>query len=586
MPLVSLVIIVNDDYRLNLRALIVALLASCLYSLSKVTSVIGPKIESKGVKTWETPLQVYLLSGILPLIMASIASSRNENVIRAAYLAGSWKFGYQLMIFGPPILLQILFNSSLNTAYPFISVEHIGGALEEPTIEAHDAVASTLQSGFWILIIGNWIGEETTFISWTQVIALTTTYILCVGPKQIAYYPPRLFNIISSFICRRPLLIHSEPWQFPIILLSTVSLFAFLISTNTIFYIDTLAYKHSLSAWVSAPSLFLDAAYRPPILRSFDIVIAHSHGESIQSITDLIATFPHINSMSTVAPRVTVYTKDPDFQMNNDTVAAIKGEFTGDLSIQTLRNVGGPTASFLHHILYSWAFLPVQTAFLVTHPSTIANLQLIINRMNNYFVPPDFPLPDALPKTGFLNLGEQETCHCTDCKDSMGWEDSFRQVPTMFAAARPGTTGCGEVLLTYGNNFLVSAGRLRGIKRDVWQLLYDALMNEDLGNAWAHNSHKMPKALPGELGDAPTSKTGIFSKVWKGPSQTQGVSRFSPGQIYGRPDSPESPWLGYTVERLWGVLLQCSKGEMVWGCSGLENGFRPKGSKEDCGCIE
>jgi hypothetical protein len=590
--LASVAAVVNDDYRLNLRALIVALLASCLYSLSKVTSKIGPRIESKGVKTWETPLMVYMLSGIPPLVMAGIATSRSENVIRASHTAGSWGFGYQLVIFGPPILLHIIFSSSINTAYSFVSTEHIGGALEEPSDIARDAVASTLQSGFWILMIGTWIGEEKSFMTWTQVIALAITYILTVGPRIIAYYPPRLINLLASLVCRRPLPIHAEPWQFPVVLISTVMLFAVLITTNTIFLIDTLAYTHSLSSWISPPTLYLDTLYRPPALRAFDIVIAHSHGESLQTITDLIATFPHINAMGSLSPRVLVYTKDPSFEMNDATVAAIKGEFKGDLAISTLRNIGGPTGSFLHHILYSWAFLPVQTAFLSTDPQTMDNLQLIVNRMNSYFIPPGFPLPDALPKTGFLNLGEQESCHCNECRDSMGWEDSFHQVPTMFAAARPGIPGCGEVLLTYGNNFIASAARIRGMKRDIWQLLYDALMKEDLTNAWAHSPDKMPKPLPGELGSTPSSSAmsgtakGLLTKVWKGAGQAPGTSKFSPGQVYGRPNSPEWPWLGYTIERLWGVMLQCSRGEMAWACAGLENGARKGGGKEDCGCID
>jgi hypothetical protein len=134
----------------------------------------------------------------------------------------------------------------------------------------------------------------------------------------------------------------------------------------------------------------------------------------------------------------------------------------------------------------------------------------------------------------------------------------------MFGAVFPASPKCDSVLLTYGNNFVASAARIRGVKREIWQLFYDALVNEDLGNAWAHDKSKLPVRLQGE-GE---------------------VGRWGKGGVYERGDSLESPFLGLTVERLWGVLLQCNEARLAWNCPSLWRGSRMGGGKEDCGCIE
>ena len=65
-------------------------------------------------------------------------------------------------------------------------------------------------------------------------------------------------------------------------------------------------------------------------------------------------------------------------------------------------------------------------------------------------------------------------------------------------------------------------------------MLYDGLVDRDLANAWAHKKEKMPVVLEGE----------------------EGRGRFAKGAVYGEGDSLEKPYLGLTVERLWGVLLR------------------------------
>ena len=130
----------------------------------------------------------------------------------------------------------------------------------------------------------------------------------------------------------------------------------------------------------------------------------------------------------------------------------------------------------------------------------------------------------------------------------------------MWGAARPKSEPCKSVVLTHGNNFVVSADRIRGLGRDVWQMLYDALVNPDLGNAWAHDRKKVKtKSNEDEKGEG----------KW----------------MFGEEDSLESPYLGYTIERLWGILLQCSIQEVAWRCPNMLRGWRRGGERADCGCL-
>ena len=549
-----------QDYRLNSNALLYALYSFGLFSLAKVFSKIGPKIDSRGSEDWEFRLQVYLLAGIIPLIMSGSATAKFENLVRAGHIAQSWSITYLLLNIGPAVALQAIFSSSLNSAYPFISEDHIGGALEEPSESAREAVTSTLQSGFLILVIGV-LSRSYTFIDWYQVLTFTFIYVICVGAKHVGYYPPRVLNIILRIFRRRPLPIHAEPWHFRFFLFTTTLVFSILVSTNVLHWVDTIAYNRSLKTFhfpESGPNL--DQFYRPPKMRSFDVVIAHSANDPIAAITALMSMVQYNVILNTLSPQIILYSKNTLFNSSSTTpsLETLRGSFTGKVTIQYLPNTGSTTATLLHHILQTWDVLPVQTLFLSTTSllHDPASLGVLSSHISQHFTPFAFPLPDALPKTGFLALGPQEVCPCHSCIDSYGWEDSFHLFPSLFNSAHHASPEekCENVLLTYGNNFIASAARLRGVPRDVYQLLYDALTNSDIKNSWAHAKEKMPVKLEGE------------TEGWNGEG-----GRWGKGGVFENEDSLEEPWLGLTVERLWGVLLQCS-GEDCLGVCGVWEG--------------
>lgn len=111
-------------------------------------------------------------------------------------------------------------------------------------------------------------------------------------------------------------------------------------------------------------------------------------------------------------------------------------------------------------------------------------------------------------------------------------------------------------------------------------MLYDALLNEDAKHAWAHDESKLPKMGAWEEGRGRWEGGG-----GAGEDRKWGWWEGEDG-VYARPDSLERPYLGLTVERLWGVLLQCSEGRITWRCPNLETGWRTGGQKEDCGCVD
>ncbi len=565
---------IYDDYRLNVQGLEFAIAGFFFSSLAKVVAKIGPRIERKGTQNWRTALHTYLWAAIPPLVLAGFAAVKFENHVGAYEVAKSWGFMSRFWIFGPGILLHVLFKSPMNAAYPFISRQHIVGALEEDSAAARDATATTLQAGFWILVLGVF-GKETTFVGWLQAISFTVIYIVSVDPKQIGYYPPRFFNLIRRLFRHRPVSIHHEPWQEPLFLTYVTTVFAFIVICNVMFWVNTIVFDHSLRQWNNPIEINTDTVYRPPKIRGIEFVIAHSEDEPLDFITSLISKFAHKERFEGAEPiKVTIYTKSSNV---TDTYAAggqIKKDsgldWKVDVKMIKLANVGGVSATYLHHILSQWDQLTVHTIFL--DAATKTSLEALESRWDNFYIAPGHPIPDALPKTGFLNLGEVESCECDRCFGEDGWEDSFHLVTSMYGASHPqlgegekiAQELCKKVVLTKGNNFIVSAARIRGTNKDVWTMLYDALVNEDVGNAWAHDKKKLPQMAKGE----------------------EGRGRSAEGEVYGLRDSVERPWLGMTVERLWGTMMQCGSGSDEWICEVGNMPWASFGKETNCGCID
>jgi len=60
--------------------------------------------------------------------------------------------------------------------------------------------------------------------------------------------------------------------------------------------------------------------------------------------------------------------------------------------------------------------------------------------------------------------------------------------------------------------------------------------------------------------------------------------------VYGvgdRDDTPDNPFFGFTVERIWGLLMQCATdGAVAAKCPSLLSGMGRGGDVSDCQCLD
>jgi len=158
-----LAVAVYEDYRLDVTALLLAFATFGLISIARSISKIGPRSE-KGLTAWDTPLSVFLLTGIPFLAITGYATIEFEDMVAASHVTQSWTFWRGLVNLGPGVLLHILFSSSMNSAYPFSSQDYAAGALEDPSVPGKEAVRITLHTGFWVVLIGAY-GKEQSLIN-------------------------------------------------------------------------------------------------------------------------------------------------------------------------------------------------------------------------------------------------------------------------------------------------------------------------------------------------------------------------------------------------------------------------------------
>ena len=252
----------------------------------------------------------------------------------------------------------------------------------------------------------------------------------------------------------------------------------------------------------------------------FDIVIS-MYKEDPLMVKALVTRLQEIPNIANRSTRLVIYTKDEDAD-----VATLKSQI-GATEIVPLRNVGRESETYLHHIISKWDNLATHTLFVQAH---VHNPWEFFHRIDHYFT----------SNTGMLSLGfVGNVCDCLDCRDRWGWQDSdimpgiFREVYN--------TTTCATILLSYKGQFIASARRIRGISRRPYEYLHNALANPE---SWAHKER----------------------------------------YLRGRPDSMNAPLLGYTVERLWSVLMQCSDMNVAQKCASLLSRTRRGGSLGDCQC--
>jgi hypothetical protein len=220
---------------------------------------------------------------------------------------------------------------------------------------------------------------------------------------------------------------------------------------------------------------------------------------------------------------ITIYVKDSE--ANTEELR----EQTGANKVIKLPNMGREGETYLSHIINRWDSLAKQTIFLqaeVHNPHEF-------NKRLAYLNP---------AHTGFLNLGWSDVCDCNDCGDRFFWSDKkglFRQIHEQVY----NSTECDNILLSYKGQFVASAARIRGISRTIYEGLWQTIVDE---TSWVHQ----------------------------------------PQFLQGRPDSMSAPHFGYTIERIWSLLFQCSDLDVGWKCPTLLSGWRLGGDAGDCQCFD
>ncbi|KAF2433635.1 hypothetical protein EJ08DRAFT_647313 [Tothia fuscella] len=252
-------------------------------------------------------------------------------------------------------------------------------------------------------------------------------------------------------------------------------------------------------------------------------IVISMYKEPLDSVNTIISRMKNIPQIPDDV-RIHIYSKDADSD-----VRYIK-TMTGAHNVTKLPNVGREGATYLHHITHNWDTLAKHTLFV---QADIHNPREFFPRLEGYFDP---------QHTGMLSLGfSGQVCDGQSCGDRWGWKDTSGAIPEIYHQVYNQTAS--DVLLSYKGQFIASARRIRGIKKAIYERLLDEL---DDPQSWAHGEE----------------------------------------YLQGREDSLDKPVFGYTLERLWNTLLQCSDMEVAWKCPTLLSGTRRGGWVGDCQCFD
>ncbi|KAF2091347.1 hypothetical protein K490DRAFT_12579, partial [Saccharata proteae CBS 121410] len=254
----------------------------------------------------------------------------------------------------------------------------------------------------------------------------------------------------------------------------------------------------------------------------FDIVVS-MYDESTEDVQKVVSKLQSLPTLQSLSTRLLIYTK------NDKTNVQTLKDKTGASDVITRPNIGREGETYLYHIISNWDNLAKQTLFVQAH---VHNSWEFFRRVRQFLT----------PETGMLSLGfSGNTCDCHSCGDRFGWTESAGVLEQVYQDVYHGE--CDELLLSYKGQFIASAKRIRGVEKAVYERLDQALLDPE---SWMHQEEYLQE----------------------------------------RPDSMNAPFFGFTLERLWSVLMQCSDLEIARNCPTLLSGWRTGGSVEDCQCLD
>jgi hypothetical protein len=270
----------------------------------------------------------------------------------------------------------------------------------------------------------------------------------------------------------------------------------------------------------------------------FEIVIsryAEPGAEVAQVLNSLLAA----ESVRAVHARVTIYNKNTDtLEFERDLLANLISEV--NVSCYALENIGREADTYLRHILTNWDNLANHTLF--AQAELDGSLSTIVEWIDTFFI----------PRTGFLQLS-YEGRMCADCEHCGSWTDDPAVIFDLYSLANP-EKQCRNLVWTYRGQFIVSSGRVRANGKDMYEHLLRKLID------------------PESQMHSPEYTESTWHSFQK--------------------DSLNEPVFGFTVERFWGVLMQCSELRVGHQSpSQLAVSVRPKWlaggfSHEDAQCLD
>lgn len=236
----------------------------------------------------------------------------------------------------------------------------------------------------------------------------------------------------------------------------------------------------------------------------FDIVIARYAEPAVEvaQTLDLLLAAEGVRAMHA---RVTIYNKNNDTsEFERDLLANLASEV--DVSCHALDNIGREADTYLHHIVAGWDNLADHTLFA---QAELESLPTAVKWIEDFFV----------PETGFLQLS-YEGRMCAKCEHCGSWTDDPAVISGLYGLANPGKQ-CRNLVWTFRGQFIVSGARIRANGKSMYEHLLRKLRNPE------SEMHSLQ----------------YTESIWHS----------------GQEDSLNDPVFGFTLERFWGILMQCSE---------------------------
>jgi hypothetical protein len=250
-------------------------------------------------------------------------------------------------------------------------------------------------------------------------------------------------------------------------------------------------------------------------------IVINMYNEPLEDVRRLIDSLK--SAPETSEAPIAIYTKDQEADTK------IFRKETNANSVIKLANFGREGGTCFRHIKTRWDSLAKHTMYL---PADTIFLQEFYRHLRNFFGP---------NRTGFLSPTWSYPCDCAEYGDQFFCHDTSGLFPKYYQEIY-NSTSCTNILLSYKDTFISSAAHTRGVGKIMYEELWQAFVDE---NGWAHQQNFTP----------------------------------------GRPDSMSAPDFGFTMDRMWRLLFQCSRVDAAWKCPLLKSDWRLGGDIADCQCL-